>query len=613
MKTIYFNSKQISLLALILVHCSYPFWQGRAYAQGKPVTYHVAQKNPKASDADNIPGKIKSPYKSMARALKNIEPGDIVVIHEGIYRESVDVTVSGTKEKPITIEAAKNEKVIMRGSTLVSKLTKLPGSNAIYTYDGWPKYFGAWKTTVSDARDKARNQIYANREYVEEVPLQEDLKEGTFYIDKTAKKIFLWLKNNDNPNTQVIEVSDRDYCLSVKADYIIVRGINVEYGANGPQGAAMFRVIGNNNLVEDCSVQWAAGNGFSMEGNYNLVRRCVFNHNGQLGFGSDWSNYCLFEDCETSYNNFHPGKIYSANWEAGGNKLCFARSVNLLRHVSIGNNGPGIWYDISNDSCEVKNCFTQGNIQSGLFYEISFRLRATDNVMIGNGFNSGSGGWGVNGGISLSSSPGCIVERNIMINNVDGFQFREQGRTTQEITGLEGRARFGKQKAVWNHNQIIRNNIMAFNKGAQARGWFDLSDGRLWPASIRAKLPEKDKTSTSNEDWAAGYQAKDNSGQPKDVTLEMLNFKIDNNYYWAADTNQVIFHWGAAWKYNVKYNDLNTLSGELNFESNGKIINPMFNDWQNLDLRVPENSPLLKNNCYPRGEVPRVKLGIIKK
>lgn len=292
--------------------------------------------------------------------------------------------------------------------------------------------------------------------------------------------------------------------------------------------------------------------------------------------------------------------------------MVLAKAVNFLQHVAIGNDGPGIWYDISNDSCEVKNCFTQGNNGSGLFYEISFRLHATDNVMIGNGLNSGPGSWGANGGISLSSSPGCIVERNILINNVDGFQFREQGRTTPEITGLEGRAKFGKEKAIWNHDQIIRNNIMAFNRGAQAGGWFDIPDGRHWPASIRATLPEKEKTSANNEDWAADYQAKDNTGQPKDITLEMLNFNIDNNYYWAANTNQVIFQWGAAWKFNVEYKDLPKLSKELNFESNGMIINPMFNDWQNLDFRVSENNPLIKNNFYTRGEVPRVKLGIIK-
>jgi len=610
MKTIYFNSTQKLLLVLLI--CCILFWQETAFAQVNPVTYHVAQNNPLASDALNITGTLESPYKTITRAMKNIKPGDIVVIHEGIYRESVAITVSGTKEKPITIEVAENEKVIMRGSAIVSNWVRQTGADPIYTYTGWTKFFGTWRPDPEDARDLGRNQIYANGEYVREVRAQEDLVKGTFCIGKAAKIIYLWMKNNLDPNTQTIEVSDRDYCISVKAEYIIVRGINIEYGANGPQGDAMFRIIGNHNIIEDCSVEWAAGSGFALNGDFNLVRRCIFNNNGQIGFGAARSDYCLFEDCETSYNNLHAGKKYDNDWEAGGNKVALSKAFNFLRHISIGNNGPGIWYDISNDSCEVKNCFTQANNGSGLFYEISYRLHATDNVMIGNGLNSGSGSWGANGGISLSSSPGCIVERNILINNVDGFQFREQGRTTPEITGLDGRAKFGKDKAIWNHDQVIRNNIMAFNKEAQLRGWFDVPDGRLWPDSIRATLPEKEKTSVSSTDWAADYQAKDNIRQPKDITLEMLHFKINNNYYWAADTNQVIFHWGASWKHNIKYNDLAKLSNELNFEANGKIMNPMFNDWQNLDLRIPGNSILIKNDFYPQGKVPRVKLGIIK-
>lgn len=173
------------MLALTLILCSLPFWQGTAFAQGKPVSYHVAQKNPKASDADNIPGTMTSPYQSIARALKNIKPGDIVVIHEGIYRESIEVTVSGTKEKPITIEAAINQKVIMRGSTVVPSWERQAGSNPIFTYEGWTKYFGTWRPKVSDARDKGRNQIYANGEYVEEVPIQENWYNKTVNIVDT--------------------------------------------------------------------------------------------------------------------------------------------------------------------------------------------------------------------------------------------------------------------------------------------------------------------------------------------------------------------------------------------------------------------------------------------
>ncbi len=607
MKICNYSTKKHFLFILLVIVSFLFIYPDDIAAQDDPVTYHVAQMNPGASDNPDNPGTLESPFLTISRALQNLKPGDRVVIHEGVYRESAYLNVSGTKDKPITIESADNEHVIMRGSALVTSWERQEGQDAIYAHTGWPSFFGTWKAEISDARDQGRNQIYANGEYIREVHLYTDLIKGTFCIGKAAKTIYIWLKNDADPNTMEMEVSDREYCLRISAEYIIVRGINIEYGANGPQGDAMFRVAGEHNIIEDCNVQWAAGSGFALNGDYNTVRRCVFNNNGQIGFGSSRSDYCLFEDCETSYNNLHPGKKYDTNWEAGGNKIALSKAFNFLRHVSIGNDGPGIWYDISNDSCEVRNCFTKGNYGSGLFYEISYHLHACDNVMIGNGLSTSPGDWGANGGITLSSSPGCVVERNILINNVDGFQFREQIRETPEIIG-SGSGVFGNDVPVWNHDQIIRNNIMSSNRRTQAKGWFDVTDGRHWTDSIRAELPEDERISSANAEWASVYQ--DSTNEPVDVTLGMLNLDIDNNYYWSATASQNIFQWGTDWNYNIKYNDLEVLSKELNFEKNGIIFNPEFTNWQKLDLRVLEDSPLLANDVYPQGEVPRVTLGI---
>jgi len=51
-------------------------------------------------------------------------------------------------------------------------------------------------------------------------------------------------------------------------------------------------------------------------------------------------------------------------------------------------------------------------------------------------------------GISLSSSPGCGIEWNLIVGNGEGFNFREQTRTTPTIEDRVGRP-------VWNHDQLI--------------------------------------------------------------------------------------------------------------------------------------------------------------
>jgi hypothetical protein len=61
----------------------------------------------------------------------------------------------------------------------------------------------------------------------------------------------------------------------------------------------------------------------------------------------------------------------------------------------------------------------------------------------------------------------------------------------------------------------------------------------------------------------------------------------------------------------ASYQDLKALYAEEGFEKDGMVLDPQFADWKNLDLRVPADSPLLSRGCYPKGEVPGVKLRVI--
>ena len=138
-------------------------------------------------------------------------------------------------------------------------------------------------------------------------------------------------------------------------------------------------------------------------------------------------------------------KGFDRGWEAGGDKLVLCRDAVLERSRFVRNRGNGIWFDIGNTNCTVRQCLIADNEDAGIFYEISFRLLAHDNVIVGNGFAATAGAWGAQAGISLSSSPGCVIERNLIAGNREGFNFREQTRSTPTIedraepTGVEPR------------------------------------------------------------------------------------------------------------------------------------------------------------------------------
>ena len=72
-----------------------------------------------------------------------------------------------------------------------------------------------------------------------------------------------------------------------------------------------------------------------------------------------------------------------------------------------------------------------------------------------------------------------MIERNLILGNEQGFCFREQNRSTPPVDD-----RKGPGVPVWNHDEVIRDNLIANNRTAQVQGWFDIA--------TRAALAEGD-------------------------------------------------------------------------------------------------------------------------
>ena len=65
------------------------------------------------------PGRRMAPWKTLSRAASaaELQPGDTVLIHTGVYREHVEVKVSGEPEGPITFLCCAGQRgVVVKGS-----------------------------------------------------------------------------------------------------------------------------------------------------------------------------------------------------------------------------------------------------------------------------------------------------------------------------------------------------------------------------------------------------------------------------------------------------------------------------------------------------------------
>jgi hypothetical protein len=577
-------------------------------------TYVVDQRHPAAADAAaDGGGTADKPFRTIGAAAKVVKAGDTVVIGGGVYRESVAVSADGSAEAPITFRPADGERVVVTGADLITRWEKAPLANgdlANVFRTPWPHRFIANSKTFTHPDDDFHllvgraEQVFVGGYPMRQVLDRQTLSRGTFFVDLDAKQLYVWSRDNRDlsKDDSPAEASVRPVIWTVSGAHVRLKGLHFRYAANAAQQGAV-QIRGQGDVLEDCLFEQANSIGCSFGGQAEVsgivVRRCVFQDNRQMGFSAVRAHGLLMTGCTIRHNST---KGWDRGWEAGGDKICLTRGLVLEACEFLDNAGTGVWFDIGNEDCQVRNCHIAGNDDSGIFYEISFGLTVRDNVIVGNGLGGGKGAWGANGGISLSSSPGCLVERNLVVGNCEGFQFREQTRATPRIASDKG-------QAVWNHDQTIRNNYFAANRDWQVGGWFDVLDGRHWPKAMQTGWEKSGNRPAA--DVAADYQAK---GQPMNTSLEQLHILLDHNLYFAR-SGQGLLLWGCTWRKHRAYADLEAVRKELGLEAAGTTAEPAFADPAAGDFRLPADHPAIRLGCYPQGPtpVPGVRLGVIAK
>ena len=91
-------------------------------------TYYVDNKAKNADDKG--PGTQQHPFLTIDKAAQVLQPGERVVIAEGVYRESIHPARGGeSPDKMISYEAAPGAKVVVKGSQIVKDWRPSEGWN----------------------------------------------------------------------------------------------------------------------------------------------------------------------------------------------------------------------------------------------------------------------------------------------------------------------------------------------------------------------------------------------------------------------------------------------------------------------------------------------------
>lgn len=287
-------------------------------------------------------GNIESPFLTIDKAASVAQPGDSIIVHQGIYREEITHINTGLSEsRRISFEAAKDEQVIIKGSEEITGWQQIDGSiwkveidNTIFK-DFNPfatKLFGDW---LAVDNDKSLGQVYLNNQSLFEVSEYEQLadpklveetldhwtnKQVTY--DYKDQSIYVWYAKVEkdittvyvnfhdyNPNNEVTEINVRKSAFrpfKMHTNYITIRNFEIANVATqwSPPTAAQTGmidthwskgwIIENNTLYNAVCSAIAIGKEISTGDNLNTYRKDKPGYQYQIesvfkAVNSDWN------------------------------------------------------------------------------------------------------------------------------------------------------------------------------------------------------------------------------------------------------------------------------------------------------------------------------------
>ena len=375
---------------------------------------HVACNDSNASDNnDGTPGR---PLKTVAAAARRAQPGNIVTIRGGTYRETVARNnLRGDAEHVTVFRAAPGEEVVFEGA---DPFTNWQLARGRIWNTAWPHHLGNaprpsnWPDGAWAYPMWRKEAVFVDGCPLRPVPGPDALAPGSFCVDEERRELSVWLPDGSDPNSHAVIASVRGPLWQFQeSSHVRLEGLTFQHSASPSQGlaAVLFPTCEAIWIVE-CRVQWNGGTGIFLMGSDFRLENTVANFNGSQGVEGNTLRNCRFRNNEMSYNNWRSALGGVFGWAFAGLKIGNGTENRIEGHVAVNNLTHGIWFDFNHRGNVIDGALVHGNWGRGVFLEAGIGTNHLTNSLI-------SHTRGIGHGVNVANSPGQRIWHNIFWEN----------------------------------------------------------------------------------------------------------------------------------------------------------------------------------------------------
>ncbi|MGZ9586439.1 right-handed parallel beta-helix repeat-containing protein [Paenibacillus marinisediminis] len=380
--------------------------------------YHVS-----LTGNDGWEGSLTSPFRTISEAASKAQPGDVITVHEGTYRERVNPQRGGESDtNRIVYQAAAGERVEIKGSEIIKDWEQVQGD--------------VWKATIPNSffqgfnpfddliqgdwfdpkgRDHHTGAVYLNGEWLIEAAELHDVlhNEGNtqlWFARVDEQNTTIWANfGSSNPNVEMVEVNARQsvfYPEQPGINYITVRGFMMRHAATpwAPPTAEQIALIGThwskgwiieNNVISHSrctgislgkygdewdnvastadaynkTIERALENGWNREQvGHHIVRGNTISHCEMAGIVGSLGA-CFSVITENVVHDIHVQRFFSGAEMAG---IKFHGAIDtLVSKNHIFRTVVGLWFDWMTQGTRVSRNLLHDNVTNDLFVEVN--------------------------------------------------------------------------------------------------------------------------------------------------------------------------------------------------------------------------------------------------